>query len=308
MSAENSFSCQVCKKSFSKKSDLLRHAYEHKERPKLECNECNKKFTTSLALERHTNAHNRAKKSKHSCKICLETFHLKSHLLEHHRQHHLAAKLFTCKICKAEFSWEENLKKHMKTHDVNNYMCPTCNKTFLDATSLRVHSKKHQIPDVQVNQLKCKICAQVFQYDFSYKAHMKSHEMALKAEDMTPKANPRPALTNLVSTTTLKLSASEVRRSKLPTQVKNASVDVKKDETIRVKKRKKDEKLFGDLSMAAKPDHKCPTCEFCFFILFYSKNQHVMPMFVTCRWQNVPLESQSGCAFEGAPIWIVKSQ
>lgn len=234
--------CEICLKTFCKKSELVRHMYVHQERPKLECNECSKKFTTTLSLERHLNAHNRAKKSKHSCKICFMSFGYKSSLSDHHVKHHIALKVFTCKICKAEFSWEENFKKHQRTHDDSTHQCRVCCKTFLDATSLRIHSKKHKKEDPETNQLSCDICGMVFQYDFSLKAHVKSHDASSsKCKTIKP----------LAATQNEVIKENQTRRV----------MKVLPKPREPVKRREKKDQLFGELSMAAEPHYSCQRCE-----------------------------------------------
>ena len=174
------YMCNICKRVFDQKKDLLVHTYVHKANPRYDCTECGKNFTKKASFDRHVNAHQKGKKNAICCKICGIQCANRSELEEHHRQSHLEEKRFSCDICKAEFSWEDNLRRHKRNHLVDNYQCELCSKVFMDTISLRTHMRNHKLRDHEITSEKkfhCEKCNRSFQYDFSYQAHLRSHQL-----------------------------------------------------------------------------------------------------------------------------------
>ena len=75
--------CKVCKKQFSRPSQLREHSFSHT-RP-FKCDQCKKTFTRSAHLKSHKFTHEEEKPFKcELCpKSCCTSTHLKQHMLKH---------------------------------------------------------------------------------------------------------------------------------------------------------------------------------------------------------------------------------
>ncbi|XP_055597650.1 zinc finger protein 558-like isoform X2 [Uranotaenia lowii] len=80
------FSCDICKKKFAAKPNLIKHAKVHTDERNHECKVCGKKFKSSYANRVHQRIHTQEK--PYECNICGEKFTyncgLKNHLAKGH--------------------------------------------------------------------------------------------------------------------------------------------------------------------------------------------------------------------------------
>ncbi len=101
--------CDVCGKSFSKLSFLLRH------------------------IEIHQN-------EKHTCGKCFKVFKTKQYLEKHVKTHEEKIALFLCDKCDNHFFTKLGLEKHvMSKHEVYTFVCNYCNKKFSRSNFLNNH-------------------------------------------------------------------------------------------------------------------------------------------------------------------------
>ena len=82
---EKSFKCQVCHRSYSKKSDQHQHMKVHDELKCFKCDVCLKVFHSESSLERHYRKHTGEK--PFVCQTCDKTFSLKTNLVQHQATH-----------------------------------------------------------------------------------------------------------------------------------------------------------------------------------------------------------------------------
>ncbi|GBN22789.1 hypothetical protein AVEN_104502-1 [Araneus ventricosus] len=81
--------CDVCKKTFSNKSNLKSHMKKHGDHVNHACSQCRMKFYRVDKLQEHMRTHTREKKT-HPCEQCDQVFPRMSDLLRHKRTDHSA--------------------------------------------------------------------------------------------------------------------------------------------------------------------------------------------------------------------------
>ncbi|XP_055597311.1 zinc finger protein 771-like [Uranotaenia lowii] len=169
-----SFTCKICKSSFSNSRALRRHMIKHQDSKRYVCIDCGKsyKFPTSLTLHKKSHLNN----PTYVCELCGKSF-IRAHGLKTHLLTHTTETPFACKNCPKKFKNEIMLRNHVfRTHsEVKNFSCSQCGKTFKTGAELKIHTRSH------TNQ-KPFACSQC---DKSYKtqSHLAVHFRAVHTSD-----------------------------------------------------------------------------------------------------------------------------
>lgn len=109
---EKPYSCGMCRKSFSQKSNLNSHVKKiHYSEKSFVCDICDERFLHKNELNRHLRLHYGPK--CHKCELCPSKFANRSKLASHMRIH-TGEKPYTCEICQRKFSQKSNLKTHIR--------------------------------------------------------------------------------------------------------------------------------------------------------------------------------------------------
>ncbi|XP_068083004.1 zinc finger protein 382 isoform X3 [Anabrus simplex] len=140
---ERPYRCDICPKTFGRKSNLRRHMVTHADadnRPYC-CDVCGKKFCRNNDLRAHIHIH--AGEYPHQCKECCKNFREMSDL-NFHMHTHTQERLNCCKICGKIFRRKSNLGRHMLIHeDVRPHSCRVCGKRFRVKYNLSAHMLIH---------------------------------------------------------------------------------------------------------------------------------------------------------------------
>ncbi|KAI8428971.1 hypothetical protein MSG28_007568 [Choristoneura fumiferana] len=210
--------CEVCRKQFKIKSQLINHERTHTGEKPYSCSICSRAFSELSNLRKHERSHTGER--PFSCKICKRRFAMKCNLLDHIRTHtkerpyscnfcfnqfrdfttftrhkltHTKDKQFTCDICNHQFTRKYRLINHIHNHSAKKkYACEICSKQFEKKCNLKAHEKQHK-----ENYL-CEICDKQFSQIFALKRHLLSHmavpALGRKERQVSESAEIRPTL------------------------------------------------------------------------------------------------------------------
>jgi len=147
-SKKKKYPCSFCDKQFQYYSRLQAHVAQHTGRRPFECDVCGKKFTQLKNMQKHKALHTAEKRFE--CKICNKTFRLEKQL-KSHMDIHSDDKKYFCNICQKRFNYISHLCKHMDVHsDERAYQCQYCDKKYFHEASLLRHSLIHEEYKLQV--------------------------------------------------------------------------------------------------------------------------------------------------------------
>ncbi|XP_053667674.1 zinc finger protein with KRAB and SCAN domains 3-like [Anopheles marshallii] len=130
--------CNVCDKSFLRRSNLVDHLRLHAQVKMYECDYCDKSFVQSGNLKSHLRTHTAEKPFE--CNICGKAF-TQSSSMKTHMLTHTNVKPFACDVCEKGFTSSSDLNKHKRTHSgIKPYQCIICaNRLFTQKVHLRNH-------------------------------------------------------------------------------------------------------------------------------------------------------------------------
>ncbi|KAG8571411.1 hypothetical protein GDO81_011634 [Engystomops pustulosus] len=113
--------------------------------------------------------------SSHKCNICMMTFNKETQYQKHMRDHERNDKPHRCDQCPLSFNIEFNLALHKSTHNVEDPMCPACNKKFSRVASLKAHIMLHEKEEILI----CSECGDEFTLQSHLSLHMEEHRQEL---------------------------------------------------------------------------------------------------------------------------------
>ncbi len=173
---QEKFPCSKCAKSFNTTTMLARHIkYIHENPDAFACDRCDYKFTSQSSLTRHYRTHTKEPINKpFQCNICEKRFVYNCNL-EAHMQFHNKQRPFSCSRCNKAYSTKGKLKEHNKYDHAETpieFRCPQCNKTFSRPCSLKKHLVKHSNDSFP---WKCNLCDRKYSQKVALTAHKLEH-------------------------------------------------------------------------------------------------------------------------------------
>ncbi|KAI5749564.1 hypothetical protein M8J76_008338 [Diaphorina citri] len=138
--------CHICKETFYKHSELVRHLEREHNIPRSEsspwcCRFCNKRMMTKLSLGIHERIHTGQR--PYICDWCGVGFRSKANLLQH-QPVHTGQRKYNCTVCGKAFSRKSFVTTHMRVHTGDRpYDCDVCGAKFTQVGDMRRHRKKH---------------------------------------------------------------------------------------------------------------------------------------------------------------------
>ncbi|KAG9479133.1 hypothetical protein GDO78_012676 [Eleutherodactylus coqui] len=109
------------------------------------------------------------------CDVCMLTFNKETQYQKHMRDHERNDKPHRCDQCPLSFNIEFNLTLHKSTHNVDDPMCPACNKKFSRVASLKAHIMLHEKEEILI----CSECGDEFTLQSHLSLHMEEHRQEL---------------------------------------------------------------------------------------------------------------------------------
>lgn len=130
--------CKTCNKTYTTRGNLNKHRKDHLVSPFL-CDICKKMFKSRREIMRHMRIH--TKQNTHTCDVCQKSLgsqkRLQAHILRHSKPTH------DCNICNKKFKSILSLKNHNKLHKKMPFMCDICKKLFNSKRAREIHMQMY---------------------------------------------------------------------------------------------------------------------------------------------------------------------
>ncbi|GJQ79046.1 hypothetical protein Trydic_g205 [Trypoxylus dichotomus] len=172
----NTYSCQVCKTEFAKRTKMREHFLVHEE--KFTCEVCSEVQYSAYRYSLHLSEH--SGDGKYICPICRYVTSRKHSIAKHINTIHLRKYLYYCKHCGKGFHDVVTYTEHEKLHvGTNSVTCVVCQKQFSYTRNLTLHQTRyHRVTTIDMRlENQCHICKKSYSKSSTLKNHMRSHEV-----------------------------------------------------------------------------------------------------------------------------------
>ncbi|KAG6459890.1 hypothetical protein O3G_MSEX011655 [Manduca sexta] len=159
------FTCDLCKKTFMKKSRLETHMVSHNTsiaKKLAYCSICNVQYKNIYVYRNHLKNSTNHSERAYPCPECNKKFASKVYRTQHYNFYHLQKSSYKCDICNKLFISDWRLKNHKQTkHGMNrprDHSCNVCGKKFFTRSTLRGHQLTHS----EQRTYMCEDCGDTF--------------------------------------------------------------------------------------------------------------------------------------------------
>lgn len=194
MMAEDTCTCNTCKKTFNSKNKLVSHIhsmhtvlsktniqlprlldgklqndqFSRLPNGKFQCLMCDKIFCRKLNLSQHVMTHVAEKNV--CCDLCDFKCYTKTQLDVHKMKH---AKRFCCEICSKMFTYKFQLETHVQAvhYNLRPFKCSLCNKSFKTRYNYGSHIAQHK----DVRNFQCPYCPRKCRKSYDLRVHIRTH-------------------------------------------------------------------------------------------------------------------------------------
>ncbi|XP_050431256.1 zinc finger protein 271-like [Adelges cooleyi] len=168
------YKCKICTKCISTRHGLIQHERIHTGEKPYTCSLCSRSFRVKSSLVLHERVHT-GKKSftykKFKCDVCLKSFTSKQYL-DMHKLRHAGNYKYICEVCSMPAWSKSHLVIHRRVHTGEKpYKCDVCLKCFMLKRGLALHKQIH----TRENRFKCNVCSKSFVHEHSLKFHKIVH-------------------------------------------------------------------------------------------------------------------------------------
>ncbi|KAK7930649.1 hypothetical protein WMY93_007044 [Mugilogobius chulae] len=162
--------CTLCYKTFKNRETLEKHLEFHP--GPFTCQICSKVFSSKSNYKTHLRCHAQQREKPHKCPVCGRGFLQKGHVKEHMRIH-TGEKPYTCNDCGRQFRQQNSLMRHVLSmhSEVKPYRCSICQKGFVQKPYFESHMRKH----TGERPFLCLVCGKRFKEKYCMKKHMSQH-------------------------------------------------------------------------------------------------------------------------------------
>ena len=182
--------CGNCGASFAERNFLNVHMIAHQSETEKEaavakmqqvihrCRKCSQTFSSRYRKYRHMAKDHpirpRRKKKPTKCSVCPICGKSLAYRLSVHMRLHTGERPYKCPTCDKAFLQRTSLLHHMTTHsDVKSHTCSQCGKSFRLHTLLRQHMRMHADP-VDLRHV-CPLCGKRFHVPIQLRDHLLLH-------------------------------------------------------------------------------------------------------------------------------------
>ncbi|XP_067287859.1 zinc finger protein OZF-like [Pseudorasbora parva] len=187
-SHQNTLICKICRKIFSTKGRLQRHALMHQNETPFCCGSCGSRFKSKFHLKEHERLHaERRAEDRFEEPVDSQLSHVEIILqpdsvnVDTNPRHSTKLSLsdqgpgkypFYCKICDRPFKRLKSMKNHMLLHQGDrNYPCKFCGRRFYKSWHLAEHLRIH----TGEKPFKCNKCGKGFVQWNQARSHIIKH-------------------------------------------------------------------------------------------------------------------------------------
>ncbi|KAJ0033634.1 hypothetical protein NQD34_000741 [Periophthalmus magnuspinnatus] len=143
------FTCEICNKVHSDRSNYKKHLRIHAEQKPFRCSVCERGFTQKRHMNEHMRIHTGEKPL--SCSDCGMTFRQKNSLMRHVLSKHSEHKPYSCPICMKGFVQKWHLVVHMRGHTGERpFSCSVCDRSFESKCYLKKHMDRNHKADGEI--------------------------------------------------------------------------------------------------------------------------------------------------------------